>query len=300
MAENGVFYLKIVEGNNKGETIKLEDEIVSIGSGSEYSVNYDRISFADDTMAREHAVFMWQKKENTYLISNRSPIQPIVVNGKPCGHALVTPGMVIKIGSTTLEVSIENYCGPAEISAAPATLPSMNDLYLGEKPDTDTPKIGTPAWLLKGAVPETAEHSASGSSAEVRADNASAAPAEGAASSAGTSAAEAVPTATAPDKTSKMLGQIQVVKGANRGEVLDVYGDILIGRSPECALTLTDAQVSRQHCSITFEDGVAFITNLSSSNTTKVGRSNIKKTELPADAEITLASRVQLKWTAAY
>ena len=300
MAENGVFYVKIIEGNNKGETIQLEDEIVSLGSDKEFSVRPDRISFADETMASEHAVFMWQKKENTYMISNRSTMHPISVNGTPCGHALITPGTVIKIGSTTIEVSIENYSGPSDAAiTAPAKLPSFNDLYLGEKPTGEVPRIGTPAWLLKGAVPETFDdHKAL---EEVPNEGTSAPEYQPSAETVHETVSAAVNEAAA-DNGPKMLGQLQVIKGANRGEVLDVYGDVSIGRLPECDLTLSDAQVSRQHCVITFEGGTAYITNLSSSNTTKVGRIDVKnkKAELPPDTEITLASRVVLKWTASY
>ena len=301
MAENAVFYIKIIEGNNQGEIIQLEDEVVSLGSDKEFSVKPDRISFADATMATEHAVLIWQKKENTYMVSNRSPISPIVVNGSPCGHAFLAPGMVIKVGSTALEVSVDNYSGPSETAAAPAVLPSMNDLYLGEMPDSEPPRIGTPAWLLKGAVPETVDDRKS--LEEVFSEHAgTAAPDYQPAADSYQEPVNAAANEPSADNGPKMLGQLQVIKGANRGEVLDVFGDVSIGRLPECDLVLSDAKVSRQHCVITFEDGMAYITNLSSSNTTKVGRIEVKnkKTELPADAEITLASCVVLKWTAAY
>ena len=304
MDERGVYNIKIVEGNNQGETVRLEDDVVSLGSGTAFAANVDRIDFADSSMSREHAVFMWQKKDNNYIISNRSPIHPIMVNGSPCGHALLTPGMKIKIGNTTLEVSIENFHGKSEAVAAPAALPKMDDLYLGERPDTQAPRIGTPAWLLKGPVPASVDKPAAVSEAVTAQEPAAVVhvsdsiTVQDAAAPAELSPAEEQAAAGAAPK---LLGQIQVVKGANKGECLDVYGDISIGRLPECDLTLSDAQVSRQHCSITFEGGVAYITPLSASNTTKVGRSNIKdKTELPIDADITLASRVLLKWTALY
>lgn len=72
----------------------------------------------------------------------------------------------------------------------------------------------------------------------------------------------------------------------------------MIGRNPDCDLSLSDAQVFRQHCSITFEDDKVWLTNLSSSNTTKLNRDIIDKAELPSEADIILSSKVILRWVA--
>ena len=317
MAESGVFYIKVIKGDNEGEIIPLQGDVVSLGAGKDLSVTDERISLQDDAMSGEHAVFMWQKKDNTYMISNRSPINPISVNGSPCGHALLAPGMRISLGQTELEIVADNYSGPSEAVIAPAVLPRANDLYLGEQPEETENTVGTPAWLLNSA-----SHAAVGSriadmtskgrslGAEEPEETTVARPAYAPAKTAASQPApaeeprqEELAAAEAeeikPEAPPVVLGRIQVIKGANRGKHIDVCGNIKIGRSPDCDLTLSDAQISREHCTITFEDGEVYITNLSSSNTTKVGRTNVKRAKLQKNADIMLASRVQLKWTAA-
>ncbi len=309
MAGQGVFYLTILEGNNRGEVIQLHGDVISLGSGSTFSVSDERVSFAAPDMASEHAMLIWQPRQKTYMLSNRSPINPIAVNGSPCGHALLMPGMNIRIASVALEVKVEDYQGPEEQVATPATLSPKQNLYLGEVPNERSEVA--PVWLQHGgagaggACREAPKHGNVVS--ESVANEPSAASYEASAADAVPSVAEEAVEEVQEEAPAEvevaepvLLGRLHVIKGACRDKSLDVYGDVAIGRSNECALTLTDSQVSRQHCAITFEDGEAYISSLSNTNTTKLGRTNVKeKTKLPAVADIWLASKVQLKWTAA-
>ena len=324
MAERGVFYLKIVEGKDCGETILLQGDVISLGGGVKFEATDERIVFADSAMAGVHAVLIWQPRDNTYLISNRSVANPITVNGNPSGHALLIPGMRLGISHIVLEVSADNYAGPAESCAAPATIKAEHRMYLGEMPEGGTNKE-TPAWLSQDAqapsrskiraswddIVEIAEQdkAASAVKSAVSLDKSSEALPEAksqlceAESSQGAVMEQETYSNDEPAKEEEPaspspLGVLLVVRGANKGKSIEVFGDVLVGRSPDCDLVLSDNSVSRQHCKITFEDGKAYISNISSSNTTKLGSSKVKRASLPSPADITLANKVQLRWTA--
>lgn len=327
MAERGVFYLTIVEGKDSGETIQLRGDVISLGGGPRLdATDEDRIVFGDLEMAGTHAVLIWQPRDCTYLVSNRSVTNPIKVNGTPSGHALLTPGMRLEISHIVLEVSAENYAGPTETKAAPARIQAEKCMYLGEVPEENSGNEH-PAWLAQGGqVPSVAKMQASWDQiaetaererevpafvarkpvepvAQMQMPESLAEPATVGASAVqeadNVAVADAEPVQAEEPAKPTPLGVLLVVRGANKGKSIEVFGDVLIGRNPDCDLVLEgDGSVSRQHCTITFEDGKAFISNISNSNTTRLGSSKVKRAALPSPADITLANKVQLRWTA--
>lgn len=63
-----------------------------------------------------------------------------------------------------------------------------------------------------------------------------------------------------------------VIKGANIGStfVLNKVGHIIIGRGEECDFRILDLMVSRKHCQIEKRDNKFYITDLNSTNRTKL------------------------------
>jgi len=47
-------------------------------------------------------------------------------------------------------------------------------------------------------------------------------------------------------------------------------GETIVGRSPHCAVVINNRRISRQHCSLTLQDGVLYVSDLGSSNGTWV------------------------------
>ncbi len=95
----------------------------------------------------------------------------------------------------------------------------------------------------------------------------------------------------------RALGRLLVVRGANHGRSMEVYGSVTIGRSTKNDFVLPDPQVSRRHCSIQFlEDGV-YLVNHSTSSTTRIGKQLIKdRGRLEQTSEIILANKVCIYW----
>jgi pSer/pThr/pTyr-binding forkhead associated (FHA) protein len=56
--------------------------------------------------------------------------------------------------------------------------------------------------------------------------------------------------------------------GPSAGKVYDVRSALRLGRHPYNEVSIPDAAVSRYHCWITFDDGVAFVEDLASANGT--------------------------------
>src|SRR5262245_3995863 len=62
---------------------------------------------------------------------------------------------------------------------------------------------------------------------------------------------------------------LQVVKGANAGQVLELHGErTVLGRHPGCEVVLDNAAVSRQHAQILESHGSYFLEDLRSRNKT--------------------------------
>ncbi len=61
----------------------------------------------------------------------------------------------------------------------------------------------------------------------------------------------------------------------------------IIGRSPELALAVTDAAISRQHCVIALVNGFPVVTDLGSTNGTWIHRAGTR-VEVPADTSTAL------------
>ena len=308
MAQEALYELTVVGGKDSGKVIPLEGPNITLGrSAGAFQVTPGSIQFEEPSVARVHAILSWNAEENVYHFSNRSPISPVVVNGKPAASGRLVPGVQVKMGGLVLEISALGGTTPAVsepllVSAVPA-----ESGYLGEVQDVD--KGRPPAWLVpmsapgqarpqapvdtgkKGKKRKEAEEEQSSPAADAPAPQAPAAPA---------APAPPVPEmpAPAPAMPAKPLGgTIEVVKGQVKGRSFKVTGPTTIGRSPDCTISLPDSQVSRRHCSIELEEGLFILVHESSTSTTKVGRTVIKdRRVLQGDEEITLADRVILRW----
>ena len=86
------------------------------------------------------------------------------------------------------------------------------------------------------------------------------------------------------------MAKVVVTSGeADRGQ-FTFAGDVVLGRSPECAIRISGPLASRQHARITVADGDYFIEDLDSANGVEVNGSGIRKTQLHDFARIVLGN----------
>lgn len=81
------------------------------------------------------------------------------------------------------------------------------------------------------------------------------------------------------DETLSTITTITATKGQYEGSIVEFDGSIVIGRDPACAeLIIDDSNVSRMHCTITFEpkDHTYIVTD-HSTNGTFIGRERLEK-----------------------
>jgi hypothetical protein len=82
------------------------------------------------------------------------------------------------------------------------------------------------------------------------------------------------PTAAQPDRSG--VRTLVVTEGSLRGTTLTLgQAPVLIGRSPECTLVLTDDYASGRHARLFQQDGRWFVEDLGSTNGTQLGRSKL-------------------------
>ena len=101
---DGAYGLKVLNGINSGQVVGLFGQDINLGSGSKLEYEEGAVYFPDSGVARLHAVLLWDAKENVYHISNRSPISPVLLDNKVCGHGRLIPGCKIQMGTLQLEV----------------------------------------------------------------------------------------------------------------------------------------------------------------------------------------------------
>lgn len=81
------------------------------------------------------------------------------------------------------------------------------------------------------------------------------------------------------EETLSTITTITATKGQYEGSIVEFDGSIVIGRDPACAeLIIDDSNVSRMHCTITFEpkDHTYIVTD-HSTNGTFIGRERLEK-----------------------
>jgi len=70
---------------------------------------------------------------------------------------------------------------------------------------------------------------------------------------------------------------LEIVEGPSAGRQILLAGPLVLGRSPDCDVTLDDGQVSRRHARVTpASDGSAVVEDLGSANGTFVNRNQVE------------------------
>jgi len=78
--------------------------------------------------------------------------------------------------------------------------------------------------------------------------------------------------------------------GAEAGRRFAIAGGAVVGRLPECDISLDDPSVSRRHARIGRQDGVWFVEDLGSTNGTRVGDRSVTRSELADGDELRLGN----------
>ena len=110
--------------------------------------------------------------------------------------------------------------------------------------------------------------------------------------------AEAAPRpAPAPAAAASVLSPSQARRavlvaedGAEAGRRFAIAGGAVVGRLPECDISLDDPSVSRRHARIGRQDGVWFVEDLGSTNGTRVGDRSVTRSELADGDELRLGN----------
>ncbi|CAN5395675.1 DUF3662 and FHA domain-containing protein [soil metagenome] len=98
-------------------------------------------------------------------------------------------------------------------------------------------------------------------------------------------AAPTTPAATAPAAASTVAPLLRAVDGADAGKVFTLDKPVIVlGRLPECDITLTGAAVSRRHAKVQQEGGRWTVTDLGSTNGVRVNSQPVQVSEIkPGD-----------------
>ncbi|MHC4886275.1 MAG: FHA domain-containing protein [Planctomycetota bacterium] len=75
------------------------------------------------------------------------------------------------------------------------------------------------------------------------------------------------------------MAYIQIIEGVNKGVILQLDGDTLIGRAPTNVLCLPDSRASREHALLRPRDGGYTISDLGSTNGTSVNETLLRNQE---------------------
>lgn len=70
----------------------------------DYEPNKNEILFREPTLSRVHATLTWHARRGSYLLQNKSNVNPTMVNERPVKKTLLVPGDQIQIGHLVLEV----------------------------------------------------------------------------------------------------------------------------------------------------------------------------------------------------
>lgn len=97
--------LTIVEGPGLGETVSVYKGSNQIGRSPESRI---RLDFGDNTISRiQHAVIVYDPETRAFTLIDGGKPNPVVVNGERLsGSRPVNPGDTIRIGLTTLRLSV--------------------------------------------------------------------------------------------------------------------------------------------------------------------------------------------------
>ncbi len=87
------------------------------------------------------------------------------------------------------------------------------------------------------------------------------------------------------------MAYLEILSGYNTGQCVALVDEIRVGRNPDNDLCLLDASVSRYHARVSHEGGRSFLTDLGSSNGTKLGG---KRLATPVPHEISTGDLIEI------
>jgi len=83
---------------------------------------------------------------------------------------------------------------------------------------------------------------------------------------------------------------LRVTAGPDVGRRFAVAGGAILGRLPECDVSLDDPSVSRRHARVGRQDGIWFVEDLGSTNGTRVGDRTVSRSDLSDGDELRLGN----------
>lgn len=106
--------LKVVEGQERGRTIRLDHPEVTLGRAQTKGERAPGwIFFHEPTVSRVHAILSWDDSRKVYVLNHRSKTNASLVNGSPVDHHPITIGTRLQLGLLVLEMQ------NAELAATP-------------------------------------------------------------------------------------------------------------------------------------------------------------------------------------
>lgn len=97
--------LKVVEGQERGRTIRLDHPEVTLGRAQTKGERAPGwIFFNEPTVSRVHAILSWDDSRKHYILNHRSKTNASLVNGSPVDHHPITIGTRVQLGLLVLEM----------------------------------------------------------------------------------------------------------------------------------------------------------------------------------------------------
>ncbi len=97
--------LKVVEGQERGRTIRLDHPEVTLGRAQTKGERAPGwIFFNEPTVSRVHAILSWDDSRKHYILNHRSKTNASLVNGSPVDHHPITIGTRLQLGLLVLEM----------------------------------------------------------------------------------------------------------------------------------------------------------------------------------------------------
>ena len=90
-----------------------------------------------------------------------------------------------------------------------------------------------------------------------------------------------IPLDTQPQAPAERAPRVVIIQGPDKGKVFPLSAPrTIVGRAKAAAIALNDDRVSRRHCVLVVEDGVASVVDLGSRNGTRVDGREVRKAVL--------------------
>ena len=253
----GQLELLVVEGDDAGQRFTLDGDIMHVGRRPPNERAQREILLNDTTVSSRQAQIV--RHVDGYRINHiDSATNLTLVDGEIARESLLAIGSEIRIGRVVLLVKNYNDWGTQETRTPTTELVDRNSKTLGHAKASRASSLSDPPPVVS-----TTDGTVTGMAGFV------------------------------------FVGQLVVVQGAQKtGKTTFPIEarSMLLGRADNCDIQILDAEISRVHAELAYEDNVSYLIHRSETKSTKLNMREISGRERLENGDvITLANRIQLR-----